>query len=48
VFTPRHPKTKPELEKVMAELEKLDFDALVEEAYNGMYTETRLIFPEYR
>ena len=48
VFTPRHPKTKPELEKVMAELEKLDFDGLVNEAYDSMYTETRLIFPEYR
>ena len=48
VFTPRHPKTKPELEKVMAELEKIDFEGLVNEAYEGMYTETRLIFPEYK
>ena len=32
VFTPRHPKTKPELEKVLAEERKLDFEALVTEA----------------
>lgn len=32
VFTPRHPKTRPELEKVLAEEAKLDFDALVAEA----------------
>ena len=48
VFTPRHPRTKPELEKVMAELEKVDFEGLVNEAYDGMYTEIRLIFPEYK
>lgn len=34
VFTPRHPRTRPELEKVEAEEAKLDFDALVEEAYS--------------
>ena len=33
VFTPRHPRTRPELEKVIAEEQKLDFNALVEEAY---------------
>lgn len=32
VFTPRHPRTKPELAKVEAEEKKLDFDALVKEA----------------
>ena len=48
VFTPRHPRTKPELEKVMAELAKVDFEGLVNEAYDGMYTETRLIFAEYK
>ena len=32
VFTPRHPKTRPELDKVLAEEQKLDFEALVEEA----------------
>ena len=32
VFTPRHPKTKPELDKVIAEEQKLDFAALCEKA----------------
>lgn len=32
VFTPRHPKTKPELEKVLSEEAKLDFAALCERA----------------
>ncbi len=35
VFTPRHPKTKPELSKVLEQENKLDFDALVEEAVNS-------------
>lgn len=37
VFTPRHPRTRPELAKVLAEEEKLDFTALVEQAVGGMY-----------
>lgn len=37
VFTPRHPRTRPELAKVIAEEQKLDFEALVEEAIAGMY-----------
>ncbi len=48
VFTPRHPKTQPKIELVMAELEKLDVEALLDEAYATMTTETKLIFPEYR
>ncbi len=48
VFTPRHPKTKPVLSKVMAELEKLDVDALIEEAWGTLYTETKVLFPSYR
>lgn len=32
VFTPRHPRTRPELETVVLEENKLDFDALVDEA----------------
>ena len=32
VFTPRHPKTRPELEMVEAEENKLNFDELVDEA----------------
>lgn len=38
VFTPRHPRTKPELEKVLREQRKLDFDALCDEAYSTLYT----------
>ena len=37
VFTPRHPRTRPDLAKVIAEEQKLDFDALVDEAIAGMY-----------
>ena len=32
VFTPKHPRTRPELAKVLEQEQKLDFDALVEEA----------------
>ena len=38
VFTPKHPKTRPELEKVLVEERKLDFDALVEEAMQSINT----------
>jgi len=38
VFTPRHPRTKPELEKVLVQENKLDFGALVEEAMGTLYT----------
>ncbi len=38
VFTPKHPKTKPELEKVLVQENKVDFAALVEEAMGTMYT----------
>ena len=48
VFTPRHPKTQPKIDAVMAELAKLDYEALLDEAYATMTTETKLIFPEYR
>ena len=48
VFTPRHPKTKPVLSKVLAELEKVDVDALLEEAWNSMYTVTKLIYDDYK
>ena len=40
VFTPKHPKTKPELEKVIAEENKLDFNALADEAFESLYTVT--------
>lgn len=39
VFTPKHPRTKPVLEKVLAEENKLPFDELVEEAFATMRTE---------
>ncbi len=39
VFTPKHPKTKPELDKVIAEENKLPFDELVDEAFATMRTE---------
>ncbi len=35
VFTPRHPKTKPRLEEVRAEEQKLDFEVLVQRAIAG-------------
>ena len=38
VFTPKHPKTKPELEKVLVQENKVDFAALVDEAMESMYT----------
>ncbi len=38
VFTPKHPKTKPQLEKVLVEENKLDFKALADEAIAGAYT----------
>lgn len=37
VFTPRHPRTRPELAKVLLQEQKLPFDELVEEAIAGMY-----------
>lgn len=48
VFTPRHPKTQPKTEEVMRELEKVDFEGLLEEAYATMTTETKLVYPDYR
>jgi len=38
VFTPRHPRTRPELEKVLAEEAKLDFAALCDEAFETLNT----------
>lgn len=48
VFTPRHPRTKPKLEAVMAELQKIDFEGLCNEAWETMQTETKYIFEGYR
>jgi thiamine biosynthesis protein ThiI len=45
VFTPKHPRTKPELAKVEEQQRRLDFDALVQEALDGAYVE--YIRPEF-
>lgn len=38
VFTPKHPRTRPELSKVIEQQERLDFEALVQEALDGVQT----------
>lgn len=38
VFTPRHPKTRPELEKVIEQEKRYDYKALEDEAFASMYT----------
>ncbi len=38
VFTPRHPKTRPELSKVIQQEARLDRDALLQEAWESLYT----------
>lgn len=38
VFTPKHPKTRPEAEKVIAEEAKIDRAALIKEAWESKYT----------
>ncbi len=38
VFTPKHPRTKPQPQKVLIEENKLDFKALADEAIAGAYT----------
>jgi thiamine biosynthesis protein ThiI len=48
VFTPRHPKTQPRLEDVLAQLERVDFEGLLDEAYATMRTEVKLVYPDYR
>ena len=48
VFTPRHPKTQPKLQDVLAELQKVDMDALLDEAYGSMYTLTKKVYEGYR
>ena len=48
VFTPRHPKTQPRLDDCMRELEKIDVEGLLDEAWSTLTTETKLIYPDYR
>ena len=38
VFTPKHPRTRPELSKVLEQQNRLDFDALVQEALDSAQT----------
>ncbi len=38
VFTPKHPKTKPEMDRVIEEENKLDFRALCDEAFETLNT----------
>ena len=40
VFTPRHPKTRPEIDKIKAEEALLDREALIAEAWESRYTVT--------
>ena len=40
VFTPRHPRTRPELAKVEAEEAKTDVETLTKEAFETLYTVT--------
>lgn len=37
VFTPKHPKTRPEIDKIVAEEAKLDREALIREAFESRY-----------
>ncbi len=45
VFTPRHPRTQPDLEKVKAEEEKVDVEGLIAEAWATRHLET--IYQEF-
>lgn len=38
VFTPKHPKTRPELEKVLLQEQKYDYASLENEAFESLYT----------
>ena len=40
VFTPRHPRTQPELSKVLREEGKIDAEALIEEAWGTRFLVT--------
>ncbi len=41
VFTPRHPRTRPEMAKVIAQEERIDVEELLRKAYETMYTYRR-------
>ncbi|MBR2847969.1 MAG: tRNA 4-thiouridine(8) synthase ThiI [Clostridia bacterium] len=44
VFTPRHPKTQPVLEKVVEQEQKIDYDALLEDAWASRYS---ILIPQF-
>ncbi len=44
VFTPRHPKTQPVLEKVEAQEAKIDYGALLEDAWESRYS---ILVPQF-
>ena len=48
VFTPKHPRTRPQIDVAMKELEKIDFKGLINEAYESMYTENLTVFEGYK
>ena len=45
VFTPRHPKTRPELDKVLEQQNRLNFDELVQRAYE---TRQKIVVTQFR
>lgn len=48
VFTPRHPRTRPELEKVIEQENKLDFNALVNEAFENREAVVVMAFKDHK
>lgn len=46
VFTPRHPKTRPQLSRVLQQEQRLDREALLQEAWDSRYTVTVRQFEE--
>ncbi len=48
VFTPRHPRTRPELEKVIEQENKLDFNTLVNEAFENRESVVVMTFKDHK
>ncbi len=48
VFTPRHPKTRPTEAQILEQASRVDFDALLEEAWQTMRTVTKAVSESYR
>ena len=47
VFTPRHPRTRPERDKVLEQLARVDAEALLEEAWQTVRVEVRSVYDGY-